>query len=57
MKLWALITLMGLTLGAGCATSAGPGRTSRLDAQVAGSEEILAQGREVVAYLAIGGVT
>ena len=57
MKLWALITLMGLTLGAGCATSAGPGRTSRLDVQVAGSEEILAQGREVVAYLAIGGVT
>ena len=53
MKLLAQITLMGLVFAAGCATSAGPGRAPR----VSGSEEILAQGREVVAYLAIGGVT
>ena len=57
MRIPTLMTLMGLAFAVGCATSAGPGRTSRLDVQVAGSEEILAQGREVVAYLAIGGVT
>ena len=53
MRIPTLMTLMGLAFAVGCATSAGPGRTP----EVAGSEEILAQGREVVAYLAIGGVT